>query len=76
MVIMETNTSTLLREFPKIRRAALSGQTVIVHTREGDLKITAAPSAPGGIFGSMKGGLLRSDDDLDLPTTEPEEWVG
>jgi hypothetical protein len=64
----------LLREFPKIRRAALSGQTVIVHTREGDLKITAAPSEVGGIVGCMKGRLRSSDGDIDEPTTGPEEW--
>lgn len=33
---MKTTVSTLLREFPKVRRAALSGETVIIKTREGD----------------------------------------
>lgn len=38
---MKTNVSTLLREFPKVRRTVLAGEDVIVQTREGDLRITA-----------------------------------
>lgn len=71
---METNVSTLLREFPKIRRAALSGQDVMVHTREGDLLITRAPVTANPVLGCMKGALTASADDLDQPTSASGEW--
>jgi hypothetical protein len=71
---METNVSTLLREFPKVRRAALSGEDVIVHTREGDLRITAYKPTTSSILGCMKGQVLYSDDNLDEPTTTDDEW--
>jgi hypothetical protein len=71
---METNVSTLLRDFPRIRRAALSGQRVMVHTREGDLLITRAPSAEQTVLGCMRGTLAASADDLDQPTSSTDEW--
>jgi hypothetical protein len=71
---METNVSTLLREFPKVRRAALSGQSVIIHTRDGDLLLTAAPSSEKKLLGCLKGSVMSSADDLDQPTTQDEEW--
>lgn len=71
---METSVSTLLREFPKIRRAALSGERVKVHTREGDLLITRAPSNEQSVVGCMRGYLVSSPDDLDQPTSTDAEW--
>lgn len=71
---METNVSTLLREFPKVRRAVLSGEDVIVHTREGDLRITAEKPKSESLLGCMEGSILYSDDDLDKPTTTEDEW--
>lgn len=71
---MIANVSTLLREFPKIRRAALSGETVIIQTREGDLQITAHQEDPKPILGALQGMLRFSPDDLDKPTLEAEEW--
>ena len=71
---METNVSTLLRDFPSIRRAALGGETVIVHTREGDLRITAAQASPRSLLGFLAGALVSGADDLDQPTTAPGEW--
>lgn len=71
---METNVSTLLREFPKIRRAALSGEDVIVHTREGDLRITADKPKSGTILGCMKGSFGYVADDIVGPTTTDDEW--
>jgi len=71
---METNVSTLLREFPKVRRAALSGQSVIVHTREGDLLLTKAPPSNRGVLGSLAGEMLHSDDTIDTPTTQMGDW--
>ncbi|MCC5849720.1 MAG: hypothetical protein JJU29_16675 [Verrucomicrobia bacterium] len=71
---MNANVSTLLREFPKIRRAALSGETVIIHTREGDLQITALQDEPKPILGALKGMVSFSADDMDQPSVQPEEW--
>ena len=71
---MDTTVSTLLREFPRIRRAALSGQRVTVHTREGDLLITRAPSSEQDVLGCMKGVLVASSDLLDQLTSAPDEW--
>ena len=71
---MIANVSTLLREFPKIRRAALSGETVIIQTREGDLQITARPETSKSLLGALQGMVHFCDDDLDKPTLEPEEW--
>lgn len=71
---METNVSTLLREFPKIRRAALAGEEVIVRTREGDLRITANMPNHSSILGCMEGSILYSSDNIDKPTTTDAEW--
>jgi hypothetical protein len=65
---MQTNVSTLLREFPKIRRAALRGERVIIETREGNLVLTAEKPASGSILGSMRGRVAVTDDSLDEPT--------
>lgn len=72
---MEINVSNLLREFPKVRRAALSGERVTVHTREGDLWIMAAKQESVSSFGGMKGVLLQTVDDLEKPVTDTEEWA-
>jgi hypothetical protein len=71
---MIANVSTLLREFPKIRRAALAGETVIIRTREGDLEITARQEEPKPLLGALQGMLRFSADDLDRPSVEPDEW--
>ncbi len=71
---MKTNVSTLLREFPKVRRAALAGEVVIIETREGNLRLTAEPPEPGGLLGSLKG-KIHSDEDLTRPTSSAGEWL-
>jgi hypothetical protein len=71
---MDINVSNLLREFPKVRRAALSGERVTVHTREGDLWITAAQQESVSSFGGMKGAMLQTVDDLERSVTQTEEW--
>ena len=67
---MLTNVSTLLREFPKIRRAAVRGERVIIKTREGNLTLEAEKSISEGILGTIKDVIVRSADDLDSLTTE------
>jgi hypothetical protein len=70
---MKTNVSTLLREFPRVRRAALAGETVIVQTREGNLRITADRPEGGPLLGCLRGRVsLRGD--LTRPTSEAGEW--
>jgi len=71
---MRTNVSTLLREFPKVRRAAMAGEEVIVVTREGNLRITAEPPSGESILGSCRGGIRFLDDRLDEPTLPESEW--
>lgn len=73
---METNVSTLLREFPKVRQVALSGEPVLIHTREGDLLLSAAPPSRKKALGCFPGLIVSSDDDMDLPTTAESEWLG
>ncbi len=72
---MRTNVSTLLREFPKVRRAALAGETVIIETREGNLVLTAEVPEARPVYGSMSDRIVRSDDDLDRPTLAEDAWV-
>ena len=71
---METTVSTLLREFPKVRRAALSGETVIIKTREGNLRLCRDESSKGKIIGCLQGQLLGSEDTLDQPTSLDGDW--
>ena len=73
---MQTNVSTLLREFPKIRRAAFRGERVVIETREGNLILTAE-STPGlGILGALKGKLrIPQAVDLTVPTSNDAEWM-
>ncbi|MEM8866999.1 MAG: hypothetical protein AAGC73_01905 [Verrucomicrobiota bacterium] len=70
---MKTNVSTLLREFAKVRRAVLSGEDVIIHTREGDLRITADKPEGSSILGRMKGRFTTTEDILS-PTAPDKEW--
>ena len=71
---MKTNASTLLREFPKVRRAALAGEDVIIETREGNLRLTADRPTGGSILGSMKGRFGQTDDRIIEPTTTADDW--
>ena len=71
---MRTNVSTLLRDFPKVRKAAFAGEEVIIVTRDGNLRLTAEPPSGESILGSLKGEITFADDDLDQPTTSESEW--
>ena len=37
---METTVTELLREFPKVQRAVLAGETVIIRNRKGGMRLT------------------------------------
>ena len=66
--------STLLREFPKVRRAVMAGQTVIVETKEGNLRITADRSEESPLLGCLRG-KVSVRGDIVAPTTADNEWM-
>lgn len=73
---MQTNVSTLLREFPKVRQAAFRGERVVIETREGNLILTAETPPGAGILGALKGRLRTSPGiDLTKPTSADGEWM-
>lgn len=66
---MKISAVTLLREFPKVRRAALSGEAVIIKTREGNLRLTRDDSSQRPILGCLKGRVVACAGDIDQPTS-------
>ena len=72
---MRVNVSGLLRDFARVRKAALSGERVVVTTREGNLVLTAETSAASELFGALSNIILSSDDDIDRPTLPNEHWL-
>jgi len=73
-LFMETTVTELLREFPRVRRAALSGETVIIKSREGNLRLSLDTPATGSLIGCMRGLLAGADDDIDEPTSDAGSW--
>jgi hypothetical protein len=71
---MITNVSTLLRDFTRVRRAVLSGDEVVVKTREGNLRIIADKPAGSSVLGRCKAMKMQTDDTIDQPTAPVEEW--
>jgi hypothetical protein len=51
---MNTTVTTLLRDFPRVRRAAMSGTRVVIRTREGNLILVAEKFAGKALIGSLK----------------------
>lgn len=71
---MDTNVTTLLREFPKVRQAALRGETVIIRSREGDFQFSLLRQAGAPLVGCLKSRIVDMDDELDRPTCDLEDW--
>ena len=71
---MEATVTDLLREFPRLRRAALAGEPVIIRSREGDLMLTRSINQPASLVGPMQGLLSHLDDGIDQPATTEDEW--
>lgn len=71
---MSETVSTLLREFPRIRRKVFSGESVTIKTKEGNMRITRERADGASLLGSMKGRILQANDQLVEPTTGPDEW--
>lgn len=74
-LLMEASVTELLREFPRLRRAALAGEKIIIRSREGDLQLMREPSQPATLVGVMRGQLVSAADDIDQPATKDTEWV-
>jgi hypothetical protein len=73
---MEATVTELLREFPRLRRAALAGERVIIKSREGDLQLMRDTAKPASLVGAMQGQIVHSADDIDQPTTTEADWGG
>ena len=71
---MEATVTELLREFPRLRRAALAGERVIIKSREGDLQLTRDTTKAVSLIGAMQGQLVHSADDIDRPTATDADW--
>jgi hypothetical protein len=52
----------------------LAGETVVIHTREGNLLLMAEHSPHQNLWGCLKGKLKDLDHDLTSPTLVDEEW--
>ena len=57
---MQINVSGLLRDFARVRRAALAGKRIVVATRDGNLVLTAESRTPGPAGASSDGERLSS----------------
>ena len=73
---IRTNVSELLRNFPKVRRAALAGERVVIHTREGNLVLMAEKPAGRSLFGVLANtvdskALAETDSGGAAPDWEP-----
>jgi hypothetical protein len=73
---MEATVTELRREFPRLRRAALAGERVIIRSREGDLQLTRDTAKPASLVGAMQGQIIHSADDIDEPSTTDADWGG
>jgi hypothetical protein len=71
---MRTNVSELLRNFPKIRRAALAGQRIVIHTREGNLVLMAEKPTADALFGVLKDTVQSNDLKPSDSGTDAANW--
>ncbi len=72
---MQTNVSSLLREFPRIKRAALAGDRVIIRTREGNLVLTAQKPAGDSLFGALRENIRSKDLKPEDSGASPSDWT-
>ena len=72
---MRVNVSGLLRDFARVRKAALSGETVVVTTRAGNLVLTAERMSASELFGALSDTIVSSDNDIDQPTLPDQHWL-
>jgi hypothetical protein len=53
----------------------LSGEEVIIHTREGGLRLSIYKPQGASVLGRCREQILRADDNLDEPSTRAADWV-
>lgn len=75
ILVVEATVTELLREFPRLRRAALAGEKIVIRSREGDLQLMRDTSQPASLVGAMRGQLASSADDIDQPATKASDWA-
>jgi hypothetical protein len=67
---MESTVTELLREFPRVRRAVFAGETVIIKSREGNMRLTLDTPVAERLLGCLKGLVARTDNDMRDGATE------
>jgi hypothetical protein len=72
---MQINVSTLLRDFPRARRIAFTGEPIIIKTRDGNLVLTAEKHPDFKVIGAMHGTFGETDFDLTQPTAPETDWT-
>ncbi len=72
---MRTNVTELLRNFPKIRRAALAGERVVIQTREGNLILTAERRTGDGLYGALSSSIRSRGLEPDDSGMAAEDWT-
>ena len=73
---MHINVSGLLRNFARVRRAALAGETVVISTRDGNLVLAAQPEGGDPPCGAASRGTVRSNADSDTVARTREAAAG
>jgi hypothetical protein len=71
---MESTVTELLRDFPRVKRAVLAGEVVIIKSREGNFRLTLDTPASDNLIGCLKGLVARTDEDIDGPTSDGLSW--
>ena len=73
---MHINVSGLLRNFARVRRAALAGETVVISTRDGNLVLAAQPEGGDPPRGAASRDTVRSNADSDTVARTREAAAG
>jgi hypothetical protein len=72
--MMVTTVTELLRSFPKVRRAAMRGERVVIKTRSGNLVLSLEEKPQSPLWGGLK--HLAEDNGLraEEHVFSAEEW--
>ena len=73
---MHINVSGLLRDFARVRRAALAGETVVIATRDGNLVLAAQPQVGDPSRGAVPQAPIPGDADLGRVVQPRESATG
>lgn len=71
---MQTNVSGLLRNFPRVKMAALRGERVIIRTREGNLVLQAEKPSGHSLFGCLAGKLQEKGLHAETSGLREGDW--